>query len=190
MALFGTQRDVSLFRHLNRELLWDIITQQCVFYQLRVAETRVNMYGESTGAKYYNSPVLLNALIERGENTSPTGDMGVDYERPMTFKFLRDDLRGKNPVTTGGGPDIGNYIDSPYGADLVPQVGDIIMWYEGYWEINNTNDNQLFVGKDPAYPYNENPLNPGLENFGTNLSIICTAHYVPADKVQITRERL
>jgi hypothetical protein len=64
------------------------------------------------------------------------------------------------------------------------------MWYEGYWEIDNTNDNQLFVGKDPDYPYNENPLNPGLENFGTNLSIICFAHYVPADKVQITRERL
>jgi hypothetical protein len=52
------------------------------------------------------------------------------------------------------------------------------------------NDNQLFVGKDPAYPYSENPLNPGLDNFGTNLSVICTAHYVPADKVQITRERI
>jgi len=43
MALFGTQRDVSLFRHLNRELLWDIITQQCVFYQLKTAETKVNI---------------------------------------------------------------------------------------------------------------------------------------------------
>jgi hypothetical protein len=53
------------------------------------------------------------------------------------------------------------------------------MWNDSYWEIDNVNDNQLFVGKDPAYPYNENPLNPGLENFGTNLSIICTAHYVP-----------
>jgi hypothetical protein len=95
--------------------------------------------------------------------------MGVDYERPMVFRFLRDDL-----------------VD----ANLVPQVGDIIMWYEGYWEIDNVNDNQLFVGKDPDYPYAENPLNPGLENFGTNLSIICFAHYVPADKVQITRERL
>jgi hypothetical protein len=108
----------------------------------------------------------------------------------MEFRFLRDDLRGKNPVNSGGGPDIANYPGTPYGADIVPEVGDIIMWYESYWEIDNVNDNQLFVGKDPAYPYNENPLNPGLENFGTNLSIICAAHYVPADKVQITRERL
>ena len=169
MALFGTQRDVSLIRHLNRELLWDIITEQCVYYQFKTAETKVNMYGEAAGAKYYGEPVILNMLVDRGDNTSPTSDMGVDYDRPMTFKFFRDDL-----------------VD----ASLVPDVGDIIMWYEGYWEVNNTNANQLFVGKDPAYPYNENPLNPGLENYGTNLSIMCVCHYVPADRVQITKERI
>lgn len=189
-ALFGTQRDVSLFRHLNRELLWDIITQQCVYYQLKTAETKVNIYGEASGARYYEAPVLLNTLIERGDNLSPIDDFGVNYDRPMTFRFLRDDLRGKNPVNSGGGPDIGNYENTPYGADIYPDVGDIIMWENSYWEINNTNDNQLFVGKDPAYPYDTNPLNPGLENYGTNLSIICSAHYVPADKVQITRERI
>jgi hypothetical protein len=169
MALFGTQRDVSLIRHLNRELLWDIITEQCVYYQFKTAETKVNMYGEAAGAKYYGEPVILNMLVDRGDNTSPTSDMGVDYDRPMTFKFFRDDL-----------------VD----ASLVPDVGDIIMWYEGYWEVENTNANQLFVGKDPAYPYNENPLNPGLENYGTNLSIMCVCHYVPADRVQITKERI
>jgi len=169
MALFGTQRDVSLLRHLNRELLWDIITEQCVYYQFKTAETKTNMYGEAAGAKYYGEPVILNMLVDRGDNASPTSDMGVDYDRPMTFKFFRDDL-----------------VD----ASLVPDVGDIIMWYEGYWEVNNTNANQLFVGKDPAYPYNENPLNPGLENYGTNLSIMCVCHYVPADRVQITKERI
>ncbi len=169
MALYGTSRDVSLFRHINRELLHDIITQQCVYYQFKTAETKVNIYGESSGAKYYTEPVILNMLVDRGDNTSPTGDMGVDYDRPMTFKFFRDDL-----------------VD----ANLIPDVGDIIMWYEGYWEVENTNANQLFVGKDPAYPYDVNPLNPGLENFGTNLSIMCVCHYVPADKVGITKERI
>ena len=64
------------------------------------------------------------------------------------------------------------------------------MWYNNYFEVNNVTSNQLFVGKDPDYPYAVNPLNPGLENFGTNVSVLCDAHYVPADKVQITRERL
>jgi hypothetical protein len=169
MALFGTQRDVSLIRHINRELLWDVISQECVYYQFKTEDTKVNIYGEAAGAKYYGEPVILNMLVDRGDNTSPTSDMGVDYDRPMTFKFFTDDL-----------------VD----AKLVPDVGDIIMWYEGYWEVENTNANQLFVGKDPAYPYNENPLNPGLENFGSNLSIMCVCHYVPADRVQITKERI
>ena len=169
MALFGTQRDVSLLRHINRELLGDIISQECIYYQFKTEDTKVNLYGEASGAKYYGEPVILNMLVDRGDNMSPTSDMGVDYDRPMTFKFFRDDL-----------------VD----ANLIPDVGDIIMWYEGYWEVENTNANQLFVGKDPAYPYDVNPLNPGLENFGTNLSIMCVCHYVPADKVGITKERI
>ena len=169
MALYGTSRDVSLIRHLNRELLHDIISQQCVFYQLQAAETKVNIYGEAAGTKYYEEPVILNMLLDLGDISSPTGDMGVDYDLPIIFKFFRDDL-----------------ID----ANILPKVGDIIMWYEGYWELDNVADNQLFVGKDPDYPYSPNPLNPGLDNFGTSISLTCTAHYVPADKVGITKERI
>ena len=169
MALFGGARDISLFRHINRELLWDVITQQCVYYKFKLAETKVNLYGEASGAKFYHEPVIFNALISRGEQTQPIDDFGVDFSWDLEFRFFRDDL-----------------VD----AKLVPEVGDIIMYNEGYWEVDNTNANQFFVGKDPDYPYNPNPLNPGLENFGTSVSIICQAHYTPADKVQITRERL
>jgi hypothetical protein len=73
---------------------------------------------------------------------------------------------------------------------LVPEVGDIILYEESYYEIDNTNANRFFMGKDPDYPNEPNPLNPGLANFGSNISIICSTHYVPADKVGITRERL
>jgi hypothetical protein len=140
-----------------------------VFYQLQATETKVNIYGESSGAKYYEEPVILNMLLDLGDITSPTGDMGVDYDLPITFKFLKDDL-----------------VD----ANVLPKIGDIVMWYEGYWELDNVSDNELFVGKDPDYPYSPNPLNPGLENFGYNISLTCTGHYVPADKVGITKERI
>jgi hypothetical protein len=169
MALFGTQRDVSLVKKINRELLGDIINQQCSVYKLNLAETRVNIYGESSGAKYYEEPVLFNVLIERGDQTYSSGDMGVDYGREMEFRFFRQDL-----------------VD----ANVVMEPGDIIMYYESYFEVDNVVDNQLFLGKDPRYPYNTNPLNPGLENFGANESVLCKAHYTTADRVQITRERL
>jgi len=170
MALYGGARDISLFQKVNRELMGNIITQQCVYYKLRLNETKVNMYGEAAGARYYKEPVIFNALIERGDQEYPDDDiLGVNFNRSLDFKFFREDL-----------------ID----ADVVPEVGDIIMYYEGYYEVDSTVGNQYFVGKDPRYPYNTNPLNPGLENFGANISIICKTHYTPADKVQITKERI
>ena len=147
----------------------DIITQQCAVYKLKIAETKVNIYGEAAGARYYHDPVLLNTLIDRGEMEQPTNEFGEEYSREVVFKFLRDDL-----------------VD----AVVVPEVGDIIMYYEDYFEIDTVINNQLFAGKDPKYPYNENPLNPGLEGFGMDISIICKTHYTSADRVQITKERI
>jgi hypothetical protein len=63
------------------------------------------------------------------------------------------------------------------------------MYYESYYEVNQVNTNQYFVGKDTDHPYSENPLNPGLENFGYNVSVVCKTHLVPADLVNITKER-
>ena len=169
MAIFGSIRDASLVRHLNRELLHDVITQQCAVYKLKIAETKVNIYGEAAGARYYHDPILLNCLIDRGEMSQPTDDFGVDYSREVEFKFFRDDL-----------------VDST----LVPEVGDIILYYQDYFEVDTVIENQLFAGKDPRFPYNQNPLNPGLEGFGMDVSIICKTHYTSADRVQISKERI
>ena len=182
MALFGGARDISLFRHMNRELMGEIITQQCAFYKYKLEETKVNIYGEAAEEKYYMGPVLLNCLIERPDQTYPESDIGTDFNWGATFKFLRDDLLDKNKEF--------NVDTNIYGADLVPEVGDIILYQEGYYEVDSISSNQYFLGKNPDYPNNTNPLNPGLEDFGSSISIICETHYVPADKVGITQERL
>ena len=169
MAIFGSIRDASLVRHLNRELLHDVVTQECALYKIKIAETKINIYGEASGARYYYDPVLLNALIEREEMDQPTNEFGEEYSQLVTFKFLRDDL-----------------VD----AEIVPEVGDIILYYEDYFEVDTVINNQLFSGKDPKFPYNVNPLNPGLEGFGMDISIICKTHYTSADRVQITKERI
>jgi hypothetical protein len=180
-ALFGGSRDISLFRHINRELLGEIITQQCAFYKYKLEETKVNIYGEASEEKYFMGPVLLNCLIERKDQDYPQTDLGADFSWGVTFKFLRDDLLNKNKDF--------NLDTEIYGADLVPEVGDIILYQEGYYEVDNINSNQYFSGKNPDYPNNINPLNPGLEEFGSSISIICETHIVPADKLGIERSR-
>jgi hypothetical protein len=64
------------------------------------------------------------------------------------------------------------------------------MYQDGYYEITTTNSNQYILGKNPDYPNETNPLNPRLEQFGANWSIIVNTIHVPADLPGITRERL
>ena len=169
MALFGSQRDISVFIHINRELLGDIITQQCSFYKFKLGETITNMYGEASGEKYYDGPTLLNCLIERTDQAWSDNDYGSNINWTVQFSFLRDDL-----------------VD----ASLVPELGDIVLYNESYYEIDSIIKNQLFVGKDPNYPNEVNPLNPGLDTFGYDISVIVKTHLVPADRVGITKERM
>ena len=169
MALFASSRDASFLRYMNREVMGNVISQQCAIYKYKLAETKINMYGESSGGKFFEQPVLLFALITIGDTTSPTSELGVNFDWPMSFAFLRDDL-----------------VD----ANVHPEVGDIILYQESYWEIDNRTFTQFWGGKDPDYPYNPNPTNPGLEEFGYNVSITCECHYVPADRVNIIRTRL
>jgi hypothetical protein len=170
MAMFGRSRDVSLIRGLNRELLHDIVTQQAAIYKFKLEETGVNIYGEAAGEKYYDGPFLFNCLINRQDQVYTEGDEGVGFNQGIEFSFFRDDL-----------------VD----ANVVPEVGDIILYEKNYYGVDSTVSNQYFVGKNPDYPNNNsdgssNPLNPGLEDFGTSLSIIIKTYKIPNDKVAIS----
>ncbi len=168
--MFARQRDVSLVRHLNREVMGNVITQQAAFYQYKLEETKVNIYGESAAEKFYDGPFLFNCLIDRQDEEFGENEEGIQFAQPINFYFLRDDL-----------------VD----AQVEPEVGDIILYQEGYYGVDGTIANQYWSGKNPDYPNNDsdgspNPLNPNLQLFGTNLSIICTTYYIPADKVAIS----
>lgn len=187
MALYGGARDMSLFRNLNRELIHNIISQQCVLYKYDLQETVVNIYGEAAKEIYYHPPVLLYCLIETPTQDFPENEFGPDFSWNPTFKFLRDDLL----ASTSGSCEIDN--DNPNSANVMPQVGDIIMYQESYFQIDSVSMSQFFVGKDPAYDFKDsngnNPLETDLNKFGYNVAVICPTHYVPADKVQIQLER-
>ncbi len=170
MAMFARQRDVSLVRHLNREVMGNVITQQAAFYQFKLEETKVNIYGEAAGEKFYNGPFLFNCLIDRGAQEYPENAEGIQFEQSINFYFLRDDL---------------------FDANVVPDVGDIILYQEGYYGVQGTIANQYWSGKNPDYPNNDsdgkpNPLNPNLQLFGTNLSILISTYYISADKPAIS----
>lgn len=179
MSLFGTSRDVSLIRHINRELINNIIEQQVGYYKINLEKTKINIYGESNGQKMYNDPVLINCLVERSDRITSVDEFGPDFNKLVKFRFLKDDLAGRS-LSTELGPDGRGFT-----YNIVPEIGDIILWNEGYYEVDGLIENQLFVGKDPDYSYSDNNT-----NFGNSLSVICSGHYVRPERLGIKKDRL
>jgi len=179
MSLFGTARDASLVIHIGREFVNNIIEQQVGYYKIDLTKTTSNMYGESNGTKIFYDPVLINCIIERTPPTWKTDSIGPDVDQDLTVRFLKDDLAGYelSMELSGGGRGIS------YG--IFPEVGDIILWDEAYYEVDGIIENQYFVGKNPVYSYSDD--NNG---FGSSISIIVNSHLTRNESLGLTQDRL
>lgn len=165
MAYFGRSRDIDMFSNVNKELLGQIIEQKVGYYQVVLEETASNIYGENLN-KTFTGPVLLNCLLERGAYDYSNDDFGADVTRNLVVRFFKPHL-----ISSG----------------VVPQVGDIVLWDEEYYEVDNVDENQLVMGKDPDYAYSDEN---GLPDTGTSLSIILTCHYTRPERVGLKEERI
>jgi hypothetical protein len=167
MALFGSSRDISVFKHINRELLDDIIQQEVDYYKYYLPETKngdvENLYGEASAQKTYFTPVRVTCLLERGDQTYVQDDqIGIDVTQTMTFRFFKPRL-----IELG----------------LDPMAGDIVEVRGAFYEIDQVNENQFILGKDGDYG-----KSVGSE-FGQSLSIICVSHYTRDARLQIVKAR-
>lgn len=157
--IFGSNRDFNLLIGINRELLSDIVEQEILYYKLSLEDTEANLYGEAQSKSYW-SPLKLNCMITRGDQVVTSDDFGPDLNREASFAFIREDLVNIN---------------------MVPEVGDIVVWNEDYYEVDTVRENQLFVGRDKSY----NLTDYG-DKFGSSLSIIVDCHQTRRERTGIT----
>ena len=156
---FLPQRDVNLITRVSRELVGDkqnskdgLINQEVVIYKPSLQESAVNMYGEAAGGKkVYKNGVQMAALVTAEDFDFNTDEFGPDANQTATFSFLRQ-----------------SFID----ASLVLEIGDLIDWNYGYFEVGTINENQLVGGM-----------------FDQNLSVIASAFLIRKSSVQIERVR-
>jgi len=162
MALFGSVRARSLFRHHSRQLLARIVAEEVLYYKLSLKETSYNLYGESK-SKVYFQPVLMTCLYQVTDQASEDAEYGKSRSQQVDFKFLRDDL-----VIAG----------------LLPEAGDIISWQESYYEVDLIIENQRVMGKNPEYA-----LETGLAKYGESWSMICKSHLTNVNKLNIAKSK-
>jgi hypothetical protein len=162
MALFGGQRDVSLIKSLNRELVNRYIDIEIVLYKLNLQTTKTNIYNESNGKTYYE-PARVNCLITRDARTSTGDDYGIDTARTGQFAFFRPDLEERN---------------------IVIEVGDIILHDANYYEVDNISYAQeYFAGKDETTDLGY--IQSERSSFGLDVSIVVEAHITRMNMIQV-----
>ena len=155
---YFSARDQDLFDRVSDELLGDlrnekdgIINQNVVIYQLAVQETKTNMYGEAAAGKFYKPGVEIACTISADDFDYNTDEFGPDLRQNAVFSFLRQSL-----------------VDISY----VVEIGDVIEWNSGYWEVSSISENQL-VGGD----------------FNNNFSVVLNTFLVRRSSLQIERIR-
>lgn len=124
MPKFISDRDVSFFRGLARELVDVVIENVCVLFKVDLRETKVNIYGEATN-KSWHPGVELYVLIDKEPENVVYDGFGPDNSQNITFKFDREMCEERNAY---------------------PEIGDVIFFNESYYEIDNTNEIQFVSG--------------------------------------------
>ena len=158
MALFGKSRDISLFHNLNNELLKDIIQTEVAYYKFALEQTTSNVYGESMGKNYYE-PLKIACLIDRSDQSWSSNEFGSDVNQSVGFQFLKNELRNIN---------------------LIPEVGDILLFRNNFYEIDGKTENQLILGRDPDYAISTETV-----DFGDSFSILVSTHISRIEKLNL-----
>ena len=155
---FYPQKDIDTFDKFNKELVGDlnsgkdgVIYQPVVIYKVSAVDTEINMYGESSAGKVFKDGVQISALITADDQTTTTDEFGPDVQQTALFSFIRQSL-----------------VDISY----VVEIGDIIEWNTGYWEISSISENQL-VGGQTDY----------------NHSVVCNSYLQRISTLNIERVR-
>jgi hypothetical protein len=165
MALFGSARDASLIRHINRELINDFIDTEVAFYKLSLDDTQANMYDESDKKVYYQ-PMRLNCLVQKDDKTYTGDDSGYDQSRTGEFNFLRDDLKDKN---------------------IVIEEGDVLEWDNEFYEIDGVGASQYWSGRNPATDLGF--VEGDREEFGLSVAVKVTGHVTRRNRLNIQEVR-
>lgn len=122
MPLFLKTRDLQLFRRVSKQLVQSIMDVQVTYIKLDTSKMKSNLYGETKrGILQIYKRVNLHCLVQHSPQQTDY-ENNISYNNSTIFKFLISTLQQK---------------------DVVPQIGDFIMWNNQYWQITSITQQQL-----------------------------------------------
>ena len=125
MPRFALDRDIRFFESISKELVDAVIETTVVLFKLAIGDVKTNLYGESLNKSYYQG-TECTAVIERDDTSISYEGFGPDSGQNVEFRFNRVTLKGKG---------------------FYPEIGDIILHNDAYFEIDNVREDQLIGGQ-------------------------------------------
>jgi hypothetical protein len=146
---YFSQRDLNLVNSLNAELMGDIVEVLIQIFKISPTETKTNIYGETSAesGKWYMPAIQISSLVERADMTAEYDDFGPSRNQDYVFKMREKMLKQVN---------------------FYPEIGDIVLFNDRYYEIDNVVQEQL-LGGHPDKSH----------------SIICNGHYTKITSLNV-----
>lgn len=146
---YFSQRDLNLVAQFNAELMGDIVEVLVQIFKISPTETKTNIYGETAAetGKWYMPAIQISSLVERADMTAEYDDFGPSRNQDYVFKMREKMLKEVN---------------------FYPEIGDIVLFNDRYYEIDNVVQEQLLGGQpDKSH------------------SIICNGHYTKITSLNV-----
>jgi hypothetical protein len=146
---YFSQRDLNLVSQFNAELMGDIVEVLIQVFKISPTETKTNIYGETAAetGKWYMPAIQISSLVERADMTAEYDDFGPSRNQDYIFKMREKMLKQVN---------------------FYPEIGDIVLFNDRYYEIDNVVQEQLLGGQpDKSH------------------SIICNGHYTKITSLNV-----
>ena len=181
MPKFFNARDLDFIKTISEEVVDYLVEQAVVLFKVSVGETKTNLYGESLG-KVWHEPATLMAIVDREPLNVVYEGFGADRTQIVEFRFNLERLREESYSV----PKLRDINGTLIPADAIqnttygyPEIGDIILFDEAYYEIDKVSANALIGGSPEIYDQESGEFEEARN------TLIVTAVQVRKSQVQI-----
>jgi hypothetical protein len=121
---FLSQQDYNTILKINKEYINEVLDISVIVYKIHESLTKTNSYGEAP-KKTWREGVSIPCRYHRDQTVTTSEGGTVSVSQRAQFFFLRQECNDRG---------------------IYPEPGDIVEFDSSYYEIENTNENQIIVG--------------------------------------------
>ena len=181
MPKFFNAKDLDFIKTISEEIVDYVVEQAVTLFKVSVGETKTNLYGESLG-KVWREPSTLMAIVDREPINIVYEGFGADRQGTVEFRFNRQRLREESYAVPKVRDINGTLVPTEAIQNLTvgyPEVGDIVLYDQIYYEIDNVREPQWIGGSPEIYDKTTGEFEDA------NNTLIAAAHMVRKSQVQI-----